>query len=282
VFEPSDVISAIMPWVLHDRLLLTGVCVAFFLMLRFVLLWRVNKREHKFKENTRRWKSNIRNTITVMMVYCVVMIWLSELQEFVFSIAAFFVAIVIAFKEFLLCIVGSLYQTMSRPFSVNDWIQIDDYTGEVVDRDWFSTTLLDIDIDNGSFDFTGKTLEVPNSLFLTQAVKKLHFMRRYVVHRFNLVRPCDVNLFELKGMVLESARVECAHFMDVAERYQQFIQKSLGVTLAGPDPEVRILTNEIGNSVMQVTIFCPVSEAIHIEQSITAVFMREWHLAQQG
>ena len=254
------------------------VCILVLFGVRQLLLWQVQRRTEYFGDSQRRWTSNIKNFITLITLFTLFAIWLSELQDFVFSIAAFFVAIVIAFKEFILCLVGSIYQAASRPFSVGDWIQVNGHTGEVVDRDWVSTTLLDINIENGNFDFTGKTLELPNSLFLTQVVKKLHFMRRYVVHRFSIYRPADVNLCPLRPMVMKTAKRACAHFRDVADRYQGLIQKRLGIELPGPDPEIRISTTDISHNVMTISIFCPLDEAKAIEQIIVEKFMAAWYV----
>jgi small-conductance mechanosensitive channel len=262
---------------MNNHFMLTLVTIFLFLLLRALLLWWVRYRYDLFVDNQRRWNSHIKNYTTMIMVFSLFLIWMSELQDFIFSIAAFFVAIVIALKEFLLCLVGSLYQATTRPFSVGDWIQVNGYTGEVVDRDWVSTTLLDIDVENGTFDFTGKTLELPNSLFLSHVVKKLHFMRRYVVHRFSIYRPAEVNLCTLRPLVLKSARRACAHFRDVAERYQNLIQKRLGIDLPGPDPEVRISTTDVGINVMTISLFCPVDEALAIEQVVTETLMAAWY-----
>lgn len=262
---------------LNNHFLLSLLTVFLLLLLRALLLWQVRHRSDLFGESQRRWSSHIKNYTAMVMVFALFAIWMRELQDFIFSIAAFFVAIVIAFKEFLLCLVGSLYQAASRPFSVGDWIQVNGHTGEVVDRDWVSTTLLDIDVENGNFDFTGKTLELPNSIFLSNVVKKLHFMRRYVVHRFSIHRPAEVNLCTLRPLVLSSARRACAHFRDVAERYQSLIQKRLGIDLPGPDPEVRISTTEIGVNVMTISLFCPVNEALAIEQIVTEKLMTAWY-----
>lgn len=262
---------------IDKHVLLSILVFLVFMLARSLLLWWVSYRTDLFTDSQRRWHSNIKNWITLLLVLSLFYIWLRELQDFVFSIAAFLVAIVIAFKEFILCLVGSVYHAASRPFSVGDWIQVNGHTGEVVDRNWVSTTLLDIDAANGNYDFTGKTLELPNSIFLLHVVKKLHFMRRYVLHRFHIVRPPLVNISTLRPIILKASLKACAHFRDVAERYQGLIQKRLGIELTGPDPEIRIATTEIGNDVMIVSLFCPVDEAIGIEQVITERFMVVWY-----
>lgn len=265
----------------NNHWVLSLLCVTAIICMRIVLVSIIERRVEAVGDS-RRWASNVKNTLTALMLYGLVVIWSRELQDFVFSVAAFLVAIVIGFKEFIVCIVGGLYQAASRPFSVGDWIQIDHYTGEVVDRDWVSTTLLDIDVENGTFDFTGKTLELPNSLFLSHVVQKLHFMRRYVLHRFEICRPPEVNVCLLRPLVLTTATKACAHFQDIAERYQGLIQKRLGISLPGPDPEVRVSTNSTGHNVVSISVFCPVDEAVAIEQIVTETFMAAWYREYQN
>jgi small-conductance mechanosensitive channel len=117
------------------------------------------------------------------------------------------------------------------------------YCGEVNSIDWINLTILEVNISN--YQFTGKTLYMPNNQLVTTAIKNLNFLKRYAVHHFTITRDGSVNPFEFIGALKEKANTYCADFNDVAVRYNQVIENRLGIKIAGPDPHIEVATSEI-------------------------------------
>jgi len=226
----------------------------------------------------RRWTNSAKNGINLLVALGLIIIWLSELRLIVLSLAAFAVAFVIATREFIQCFIGSLYQASARSFSVGDWIKVGAHYGEVVSSDWLSTKLLEIDMETLSYTHTGRTLNIPNHLFIAGATQNLNFMRRYVMHTFTLVRDADqVNVFDIKVQLIEKAREYCASFHDVAQRYNELIERRLDNALAGPEPTVRVTTTNMGKNELSISVFCPTHLAVDLEQKLTEDFMGYWY-----
>ena len=240
---------------------------------------RVIRQHPKFEHDKKRQRINaVDNLFNLLLVVGFVLIWASELQNIAISIAAFMVALVIATKEFLACIVGAFYRASTRPYQVGDWVRIANYEGEVTDSDWLSTTLFEVDLKGGSYGYTGRTTVVPNSLLLTHTVQNLNYMRRYVTHTFSISRLSDeVNLFMIKDQILAKIREYSEHFHEVAIRYNSLIEKRLDINISGPEPRVRITTTPEGYNVFTVSLFCPTNEVVDIEQKVTEDFMRFWY-----
>jgi len=230
--------------------------------------------QQKGKSNKRLKINIVNNTITILIFVGIFNIWAAEFHEFAISIAAFVVAIVIATREFIQCFIGFLYIVSSRPFRIGDWIQVGDYYGEVHSIDWAKLTLLEVNID--SYEYTGKTLYVPNSRLITSSIKNLNFLKRYAMHHFTITRDGSVNPFIFLDELYEKAHGYCADFNDVAIRYNQLIENRLDVHIAGPEPHIQVATSEIGDTQLIFTIFCPTERALEIEQSLTGDFMRLW------
>jgi small-conductance mechanosensitive channel len=141
-----------------------------------------------------------------------------------------------------------------------------------------STTLLEIDIESASYEYTGKTLVIPNNQFVATTIKNMNFMRRFIAHSFAIVREHEhVNVFDAKAMMLEKAAEYCSPFIDVAQRYSGLIEKRLGGEITGPNPSVRITTTNLGKNQFTVTVFCPPDEAVAIEQRLIEDFMVFWY-----
>jgi small-conductance mechanosensitive channel len=231
----------------------------------------------------RRWTNSAKNGINLLVALGLVIIWLSELRLIALSLAAFAVAFVIATREFIQCFIGSLYQASARSFSVGDWIKVGVHYGEVVSSDWLSTKLLEIDMETMSYEHTGRTLNVPNHLFISGATHNLNFMRRYVTHTFKLVRDADqVNVFDIKVQIMEKAREYCASFQDVAQRYNDLIERRLDSAVAGPEPTIRVTTTNMGKNEFSISVFCPTHLAVDIEQKLTEDFMEYWYTVHRN
>jgi small-conductance mechanosensitive channel len=232
------------------------------------LIKRKSKGERRLKINM------VNNVFTIIMIILIFNIWSEDIQKFAFSIAAFIVAIVIATREFIQCFIGFLYLLSSRPFRIGDWIQVGNHVGEVHSTDWAKLTLLEINKDD--YQYTGKTLFLPNSQLITSVIKNLNFLKRYAVHHFTIVRDASVNPFEFIDTLYEKANSYCDDFKDVAIRYNQLIESRLDITIAGPEPHIQVATSDIGDTQMFFTIFCPTEKALEIEQKLTADFMNLW------
>ena len=126
------------------------------------------------------------------------------------------------------------------------------------------------------YQYTGKTLYLPNSQLITSVIKNLNFLKRYAMHHFTIVRDDSVNPFEFIEQLYDKANIYCADFKDVANRYNQLIENRLEVHIAGPKPHIQIATSDLGDTQVLFTIFCPTEQALEIEQKLTKDFMYFW------
>jgi small-conductance mechanosensitive channel len=232
----------------------------------------VIKRKSK---QSRRLKINLVNNIfTLLVIVLIINIWSNEIQQFAFSIAAFIVAIVLATREFIQCFIGFIYILSSRPFRIGDWIQVGKYYGEVHSSDWAKLTLLEVN--KYDYQYTGKTLYVPNSQLITSVIKNLNFLKRYAMHHFTIVRDDSVNPFTFIDTLHEKANLYCEGFKEVAIRYNHLIENRLDISISGPEPHIQVATSELGDTQVIFSIFCPTEKALEIEQKLTADFMQLW------
>lgn len=263
----------------QHKILISALFIVFLLLLQWIVIRYLHKKPDD-ENNTRRiWINRAKNLTTLLIFIGLLTLWLSELKYFALSVAAFAVATVIATRDILYCFVGSIYLASTRSFDVGDWIKIGTNYGEVVSSDWLSTTVQEIDVDLQSYAFTGRTIEIPNQLFITTPVQNMNVMRRYVAHSFSITRDADkVNAVELKEQILAKAKQYCASFQEVAQRYSNLLEIRLGIKISS-EPDVRISTTNLGKNVFTITIFCPTQEAVTIEQKLTTDFMEYWYQA---
>ena len=264
-------LTQITEWFFNSKFMITTLSIGLVFITKHLIVKLIKAKSKKDK----RPKINMVNNIfTLLMIIAIFNIWSEEIQKFAFSIAAFIVAIVLATREFIQCFIGFVYILSSRPFRIGDWVQVGNYYGEVHSTDWAKLTLLEVDKDN--YQYTGKTLYLPNSQLITSVIKNLNFMKRYAMHHFTIVRDCSVNPFDFIDKLQEKAHEYCDDFRDVAIRYNQLIENRLEINIAGPEPHIQVATSELGDTQVIFTIFCPTEKALVIEQQLTSDFMTLW------
>jgi small-conductance mechanosensitive channel len=248
---------------LFVSLSLIGVIIA----LRLLLIRVVRGKSEIISESQRRGISAIKNLTWLLIFAVLLMVWFSEIRNFALSIAAVAIAIVIATKELILCVSGALLKATSGTFTVGDWVEIGEVRGEVIEYNFFATTIQEIEPGN-RYDFTGKSIVVPNSLFLTTYVKNLNFMKRYVFHRFTVTSNEYFSVTEMKAMILRRLEKYTEHFIDVARRYNNMLRTRVGIALPCPESQVYFSTNREGGKEITISLFCPTNEAPDIEQRV--------------
>jgi len=264
-------LSQLTAFFFNNKMVITTVFIVIFFIVKHLIVKLIKIKSKKDK----RTKINLVNNIfTILMIIAIFNIWSEEIQKFAFSIAAFIVAIVLATREFIQCFIGFVYIISSSPFRIGDWVQVGNYCGEVHSTDWAKLTLLEVDKDD--YQYTGKTLYLPNSQLITSVIKNLNFLKRYAMHHFTIVRDDSVNPFEFLDKLNEKARFYCDDFNDVAIRYNQLIESRLDINISGPEPHIQVATSDIGDTQVFFTIFCPTEKAMEIEQKLTSDFMKLW------
>ena len=127
---------------------------------------RVTLRHTAQADLRRRWIVGLRNAAILLTLVGLASIWVAELRAVATALIAFTVAFVIAMKEFILCINGSLLRTATNAYSVGDRIEIDGHRGDVIDFTLFSTRLMEVGPGRQYHLRTGRTIVVPNSKLL--------------------------------------------------------------------------------------------------------------------
>ena len=207
---------------MHNKFVIT---LCFFIAVLFIKFLIISLIKNKYAKNKRSKINVVNNLVSVILLIVVFNIWSAEIQKFAFSIAAFIVAIVLATREFIQCFIGFMYIISSRPYRTGDWIQVGDSYGEVHSTDWMKLTLLEVNVD--AYEYTGKTLYLPNSRLITSSIKNLNFLKRYAMHHFTITRDGSVNPFVFIDRLYEKAHEYCEDFKDVAVRYNQLIENRL-------------------------------------------------------
>jgi small-conductance mechanosensitive channel len=226
-------------------------------------------------DHKRRLTSNARGIFILILVISALIVWSSEIYSVVLSLAAIGAAIAIATKEFLLCVGGGFYKTLARPFSVGDRIDIDGVRGDVIEFGFISTQLMEVGPGDLTHQYTGRSVNIPNSRFLISNIINESFSTEYVLHLFKVPILKDSNWEDHKNSLLQAAQKECSKYIERGERHFKMIADKRQVVPPSIHPRVNIKlidTNTI-NLVVRVTI--PSRLRGQIEQQIVKEYLNK-------
>jgi 16S rRNA (cytosine967-C5)-methyltransferase len=208
------------------QLLSTALLVLAYVALRGIAVRRLRRDPGtEGADDARRILANVKSGLVVLLLLGLFLIWAPEIRTFALSLTAFTIAIIIATKELILCVSGTLLRTVSGAFGVGDWIEVGGIRGEVLERTLLSTTLQELHGDGPVHEFTGRTVVVPNSQFLTTPIRNERFYRRYVIHSFPIVLERTADPRPVETAVAAAIAENMAPHAEVAHRYNALIER---------------------------------------------------------
>ena len=226
-------------------------------------------------ESKRRWVVTTRNSAVFVFLLGLVFIWAHELQTFAVSIVALAAALVVATKELILCWSGAALRVGGKVYTVGDRIQIAGHRGVVLDHDIFATKLLEIGPGQSAHLYTGRITIFPNSLLFTNALIKENPEQEYGL--YTLTIPLQHNDDWQKGerALLESAKAECAPFMDEAMRHMKLLEQANLLEAPSPEPRITIQLPESGTVHLVLRFPAPDRGRSRVEQAILRRYLQQ-------
>lgn len=226
-------------------------------------------------DTRRRWMINIRNAMIIIGLAGFVTIWARELQTIALSMVAFTAALVVATKELLMCLGGGLVRSMSGSYELGDIIEIGTIRGRVMDITMLSTTVIEIGPRHDAHQATGRSLNFPNSLLLSQPVARENFTGDYVMHIITIPLPYSVRPARAERLLQEIANEACAPHLEGARRHMAMLESKLLMDTPSVEPRISLQPASEKEYRLIARIALPPRERQRIEQAILHRFMFE-------
>lgn len=255
---PDSMLSLLISTVL----LILGLLIARALIARFI------KRQVESLELRRRWLVQSRNGLILLLMLGLALIWGEELRTLALSIVAIAVAFVVATKELIMCITGSILKAGAGSFSIGDRIQIKDFRGDVIDQNLLATTILEVGPGKLTHQRTGRMAVIPNALFVSEPVINESFTHDYVLHVFTVPFKRDDDWRGAQQAIVESARKQCSPFLEEVRRYMNRISVTRGLEPPSVDPRVTLQVPVAGEIHLIVRVPVKSGQRGFIEQAI--------------
>ncbi len=251
----------------------TVVLFLIYLLARGLAVRGVSRLHIENPELKRKWFVYSKNAIGVIFFVALILIWASKLETFALSLAAVAAAIAISFKEYFLCLLGGIYKSSSQLFKVGDRIEVGKNRGDVIDHDFFTTTLLEIGPGHHLHQFTGRSIILPNSIFLTNPLVNETATTPMGLHSFEFPVYINDDLELIEKELLIAAREVCATYIEQARQIYRKAARSQGIEEPNVEPRIATYFPEAHRVIFVVRFPTPVKRKGKVEQEIIKKFL---------
>ncbi|WP_404366937.1 mechanosensitive ion channel domain-containing protein [Marinobacter sp.] len=213
---------------------------------------------------------NFRNGFLLLGLLGLVLIWGDQIRALALSIVAIAVAFVVATKELILCITGSLLKSGAGSFNLGDRIQVKEFRGDVIDQSLLATTILEVGPGKTSHQRTGRMIVIPNALFVAEPVINESFTDHYDFHVFVVPFKREDDWRSAQTAFLEAANRHCLPYLEQVRKYMSKFGAQRGLEVPSVDPRVTIQAPVAGEIHLIVRLPVKSGQRSYLEQSILA------------
>lgn len=270
--------AAVLP-MLADRALIrdaivSAVFIVFLMVCRSLVRRAILARHDLGPEVRRRWVVYLRNAVLVIFALGMVFIWGHEIQTFAVSLVAIAAAIVLATKEMILCMLGSIFRSSSNAFAVGDRVEIGGIRGQVIDMNLVSTTLMESSHAAHRQGTVGRGVTVPNSLLLSQPVFNESMLGDYVLQTIHVAILRKDDWVKAELVLLEAGLTIAAEYAADLSRHARELERRYALESPMMEPRVRIFLDHFEEIGLQLQLAVPLGQRAKIEQRILRMFLQ--------
>ena len=200
------------------KIIASAMVIPLALILRWTLHRSISNVEIRSPELKLRWAIQIRNLTFIIVFIALMMIWASELRTTAISLVAFIVAIVLATKELILCVTGSFLKITTHSFSIGNRIEINGIRGDVIDQTLLGTKLMELGPGPNLHQYSGRTITIPNSLFLAQPIINHNIAEDYAIVTLKVPVKIGDNWQQAEQWLLQAATDITEPYLDDARK----------------------------------------------------------------
>ena len=245
------------------------------LVLRGVLLKLYLRRHpHYSIEEKRRSLVLSRNLTLILTIFGLAIIWATQIQTLALSMFAVAAAIVVATKELIMCLSGSILRSVTKQYSVGDYIEVNGLRGRVVDINLLNTLMMQIGPNPLVGQLSGKTLSFPNSLLLNHSVRRDNILGDYVIHTVEIPVPIHFDSDVIVGRLKAVLEPLCQPYVPAIQRHLKNVQAEKLFITPAAQPRVTRVPHDDKVYLIIVRYASPVAKRLEIQQAVLDEFLR--------
>lgn len=153
-----------------------------------------NKKEYEYTQK-------LKITISIIKILLIMTIWSIKLSNIITLITFVSAAFTIALRDIIFNFFSGIYIKVTKPFDVEDRIEVNNFKGDVVNLNTLNFELLEVD--NGDFtgQSTGVITHVPNSIIFTYPLRNYNKAFDFIWNEISVNIPLDADIEKTKEVL---------------------------------------------------------------------------------
>ena len=234
----------------------------------------LRRHPHYSLEEKRRSLVLSRNLTLILTIFGLAVIWATQIQTLALSMFAVAAAIVVATKELIMCLSGSILRSVTKQYSVGDYIEVNGLRGRVVDINLLNTLMMQIGPNPLVGQLSGKTLSFPNSLLLNHSVRRDNILGDYVIHTVEIPVPIHLDSDVIVGRLKAVLEPLCQPYVPAIQRHLENVQAEKLFITPAAQPRVTRVPHDDKVYLIIVRYASPVAKRLEIQQAVLDEFLR--------
>ena len=145
----------------------------------------------------------IRIILTAISFVLVFLLWGEKLSGLITFISLISAGLTIAIREIIFNFFAGIYINISRPFEIEDRIEIDDVMGDVISKHALGFEILEIGKRVYGEQSTGRIIHIPNSYIFTKTLKNYTKVFKYIWDEIKVDVSLDADIKKTEEILYE-------------------------------------------------------------------------------
>ena len=145
----------------------------------------------------------IRIILTAISFILVFLLWGEKLSGLITFISLISAGLTIAVREIIFNFFAGIYINITRPFEIEDRIEIDDVMGDVISKHALGFEILEIGKRVYGEQSTGRIIHIPNSYIFTKTLKNYTKVFKYIWDEIKVDVPLDADIKKTEEILYE-------------------------------------------------------------------------------
>lgn len=206
--------------------------------------------------------------IKIIFLVLITPVWIYESQDILTFLGLFSAGMAFAFKDLVSSFLGWIIINSHKPFIVGDRIRVGDSIGDVLQIDWFYTTIIEVTQNNKTYgQSTGRLTNIPNIKMLSSEVISETSTFPYTWNEIQFNLDLNSNWQKAKEIIINAAgdeigdiEQEVKESLDIASKTHPIYYQNLSHTV--------YTSIELGKIVLTLRFICRSRNFRNLEHSI--------------
>ncbi|WP_034868174.1 mechanosensitive ion channel family protein [Clostridium lundense] len=227
-------------------------------------------------QRTIKFKKACSAFIKIIFFVLITPIWVYESKDILTFLGLFSAGMAFAFKDLVSSFLGWVIINSHKPFVVGDRIKIGDSVGDVLQIDWFYTTIIEVTQNNKIYgQSTGRLTNIPNIKILSAEVISETSTFPYTWNEIQFNLSLDSNWQKAKEIIINVAGKEIGNIQDEVKESLDVASKTHPIYYQNLSHTV-YTSIDLGKIVLTLRFICGSRNFRNLEHSIVESVLIEF------